>query len=94
MRDLEGGGALIDDFPRRGVQEAPDLLAAQVIPDTRQSSRNRGLEAGIVTPLSKAQVVGAVVDLVQRDFDLRRCQARKRHFKQGISLGDAEQVGP
>jgi hypothetical protein len=35
-----------------------------------------------------------MVDLVQRYFDLRRREARKRHFKQGISRGDAEQVGP
>jgi hypothetical protein len=28
MLDMEGGGAFIDDFPRRGVEEAPDLLSA------------------------------------------------------------------
>ena len=48
------------------------------------------LQAGVITPLPKAQVVGAVVDLTQGGLDLGRGLAWKCHFEQRIALGDAE----
>jgi hypothetical protein len=39
--DLEGGGTLIDDFPRRGIQQAPDFLARRSF---RIPARARGIE--------------------------------------------------
>ena len=88
----EGLDLLADHLAGEDVEMVVDIRLRQAVADARQHDVHRRIQAGVVAPLVATQVVGAVLDLLQRGLHLGGRQAGEGQGEQGILLGQAEQV--